>query len=99
MAFNFLVKFWRPLEENGSMTLTISEDLISILYYFNDENIDLEDFFELLNSLTITCSLLQFGWKLLFRMRVSTFETWNHDYFKRIEFSVNKLVFISNKFK
>ena len=74
MAFNFLVNFWRPLEENGSMTLTISEDYI-------------------------TCSLLQFGWKLLFRMRVSTFETWNHDYFKRIEFFVNKLVFISNKLK
>ena len=49
MTFNLLVKFWTSVDENGSMAWTISEDSISILCYFNDDNIDLQkilQFFE-----------------------------------------------------
>ena len=42
MSFNFLVDFWAEADENGSMTWNVKHDKISILYYFNDENIDLE---------------------------------------------------------
>lgn len=84
MAFNFLVNFWRTVDESRSMTCTILEDSISILYYFNDENTNLEKIFELLNSFGETYNLQQRGWNLPFRMRVSDSEMRNRDYFKRI---------------
>ena len=40
MSFNLLVNFWTAVDENGSMTWTVTEYEISILYYFNNENID-----------------------------------------------------------
>ena len=43
---------------SGSMTCPISENSISILYDFNDKNIDLEKISELLNSLTAGYNLL-----------------------------------------
>ena len=74
------------MDENGSMTWTVSNDEISILYYFNDENIDLEKFLSLHNEFAEFHELEQHGWKLPFRMQVSNSETWNNDYFKCIEF-------------
>ena len=41
-AFDYLFNFWRTIDENGSMTWTISDNHISKLYYFNDENLDLQ---------------------------------------------------------
>ena len=89
-TFNFLVNFWRTIEENGSMTWTISEDKISILYYFNDGNTDLQNILDLLNSLGDSYGLAPRGWKLPFRMQVSDSQSWNGDYFKRIESIVNR---------
>ena len=43
MSFNFLINLWTTVDENGSVTWTVMEGKISILYYFNDENIDLEN--------------------------------------------------------
>ena len=45
MSFNFLVNFLTTVDKNGSMTWTVTDDKISILIYFNDENIDLKKFF------------------------------------------------------
>ena len=90
MAFNFVVNFLRTLHDNGGMTWTITDDSISILYYFNDKNTDLEKIFDLLKSLAVLYSLSQLGWKLPFRMKFSSSETRNRDYFKKIEFYVNK---------
>ena len=90
MTLNLLGNFWTSVDENKSMTWTISEDSISLVYYFNNENIDFEKILQLLNSSALAYNLQQFGWKLPFRMRVSESETWNHDYFKRIKFVVNK---------
>ena len=39
--FNLFVNFWHTTDKNGSMTWSIQNNKISILYYFNDENIDL----------------------------------------------------------
>ena len=88
-----MVKFWRTVDENGSMTWTVSNDEISRLYYFNYENIDLKKFLSLLNKFAETYEFRQQGWKLPFLMQVSNSETWNNDYFKRIEFICRKLSF------
>lgn len=75
------------------MAWRISEDFFSVLYYFNDEKTDLKKMLELLNFLAIAYNLSQFGWKLLFRVKVFNSETWNSNYFMRIEFFLNFLVF------
>ena len=41
-ALDFLFSFWRTIDENGSMAWTISDNHILILYYFNNENLDLQ---------------------------------------------------------
>ena len=48
--FNFLVDFWRNTDENSSMAWAVYANKISILYYFNDENINLEYILPLLNN-------------------------------------------------
>ena len=63
---------------------------IFILYYINDENIDLEQIFSLLNNFAEIYGLHTRGWKLLFVMQVSNSEHWNYDYFKRVEFIVRR---------
>ena len=58
----------------------------SILYYFNDENVDLKERLQYLNTLAINCNLSRKGWKLPFCMQTSVTEGWNYDYVKRVEF-------------
>ena len=41
MTFNFLVNFWTTVDENGNMTWTVTDDKISISYYFNNKHIDM----------------------------------------------------------
>ena len=43
MSFNFLINLETTVDGNVSVTWTVMEGKISILYYFNDENIDLEN--------------------------------------------------------
>ena len=83
-AFDYLFNFWRNIDENGSMTWTISDNHISKLYYFNDENLDLQKRLDILNTYVSS---------LPFKMQVSDSETWNRDYFERIEFVVRRLCF------
>ena len=71
MSFNFLVDFWAEADENGSMTWNVMHDKISILYYFNDENIDLEKNLFLLNEFAKTYRLDSQGWKLPVTVAVS----------------------------
>ena len=59
--------------------IIISENEISLLYYFNDKNTDLQKNFDLLNSLGDGYGLAQRSWKLPFKMRVSDSESWNRD--------------------
>ena len=94
MPFNLMVNFWTMVDENGSTIWTVMEDKISILYYFNDENIDLENSFSLLNNFAFKYGLDVQGWKLPFTMTVSNCEHWNYDYFKRIEFIRRKRFFV-----
>ena len=72
------------------MTWSIFNNEISILCYFNDENIDLEYILALLNSFAREYGLESRGWKLPFRMQKSNSESGNYDYFKRVEFIVKK---------
>ena len=90
MSFNFMVNFWTTVGENGGMTWTVTEDKISALYYFNDENLFLEIILFLLNNFAFTYRLDAQGWKLPSRMTVSNSEHWNYDYVKRIEFICRK---------
>ena len=61
-----------------------------ISYYFNDESINLQQGLGLWNHLGDAYGLAKHGWKLPFQMQVSDAELWNRDYFKKIEFIVNK---------
>ena len=90
MSFNFTLNVWTTMDENGNMTWTVTEDRVSILYDFNDENLDLENSFSLLNNFAFTYGLDAQGWKLSLTMTVSNSEHWNYDYFKRIEFVCRK---------
>ena len=89
-AFDFLFNFWRTIDENGSMAWTISDNHILILYYFNNENLDMQKNLDILNSYASSFGLAQRGWQLPFKMQVSYSETWNRDYFERIEFVVRR---------
>ena len=90
MLFNFLIDFWTMGDKNSIMMQGVSRNNISILYYFNDENIDLEIIFSVLNDSAQTYMLHFQGWKLPFTMTVSDSEDWNYDYFNRIEFVCKK---------
>ena len=61
IAFNFIVNILRTTEENGSMSWTISDNQISILYYFNNENLDLQKILDVLNSYSSRFGLAQRG--------------------------------------
>ena len=94
MSFNFLVNFWNAADENGSMTWTFTDQKISVLYYFNNKNINLQKMLSLLKSMAEACGLGSRGWKLPFVMQVSNSEHRNYDYFKRIEYVVKNDFFI-----
>ena len=94
MPFNFMVNFWTMVDENDSITWTVTEDKISILYDFNDENIDLENSFSLLNNFAFKYGLDVQSWKIPFTITVSNSKHWNYDYFKRIEFVCRKRFFV-----
>ena len=74
MSFNPMVNFWATVDKNGSITWTVTKDKISILYYFNDENIDHENILSLLNNFAFTYGLDTQGWKRPFKMTVSNSE-------------------------
>ena len=86
MSFNFMVNFRTTVDVSGGMTWTVTQDKISILYYFNNENINLENILSLLNNSARTYGLDIQVWELRFTMQVSDSEHWNYDYFKKIEF-------------
>ena len=54
MSFNFVVNVWATVDENSSRIRAVTEDKISILYYFND---DLENTLSILNNFTFTYGL------------------------------------------
>ena len=85
---NLFVDFWCTINKNGSMVWSIFNNKISILYYFNDENIDLEYILGLLNTFAGEYGLKSHGRKLPFKIQKSNFESWNYDCYKRIEFIV-----------
>ena len=74
MSFNFMVNFWTTVDENGTMTWSVTRDKTSILYYFSDENINLENIVSLLNTFARTYGLDSQGWKLPFTMHISNSE-------------------------
>ena len=96
-ALNFLVNFWKTIDENGSMTWTNSDNHISILFLFINYSLNLQKFLNVLNSYVSSFGLAQRGRKLSFKMQVSDWETWNRDYFEIIEFVVRKWFFLGEK--
>ena len=57
MSFNLSVNVWTEVDENGSMIWNVTCDKISILYYFDDENIDLEKMLFVLHEFAKTYGL------------------------------------------
>ena len=60
--FNFFIPFWRSVDENSSMTWSATSNKLSILYYFNSE--DLDYLLSLLNAFARDARLDREGWKL-----------------------------------
>ena len=58
---NFLVKSCRSIDENGSMIWSVYHSKLSILYYFNDENIDLEKRLKCFNDNACEFNIDQMG--------------------------------------
>ena len=90
MNLTFLPTFGEPLKKMSRFTWTVSDNEISILYYFNDENINLQNILKLLNSFASSFGLDQRGWQLPFTMQTSDLETWSRNYYKRVEFVVRR---------
>ena len=88
MNLTFLPTFGEPLKKMARFTWTVSDNEISILYYFNDENINLQNILKLLNSFASSFGLDQRGWQLPFTMQTSDLETWSRNCYKRVEFVV-----------
>ena len=84
--WDFLIKTWRSVDQNGSMTWRVYPNKLSILHYFNNENIDLEKILKCFNENARDFNLDQKGWKLPFEMKMTNSEVWDNDYFKRVEF-------------
>ena len=89
-GFDLLVAFWCTIDDNSSMTWRILNNEISILYYFNDENVNLKNMLTLLNYFAREYGLERQGQKLPLKMQKSNSKSWNYDYFKRVEFVFKK---------
>ena len=74
MSFNFFIRFWHPVDENGSMTWLATSNKLSILYYFNIENLDLDYLLSLLNTFAREARFNRQDWKLPFTMNVTNAE-------------------------
>ena len=60
----FFFFFWCVVDEDGSMTWRILNNKISILHYFNDENVNQENILCLLNCFACEYGLESQGWKV-----------------------------------
>ena len=68
-----------------------------MLYRFNDENLDLQKFLDVLNSYASSFGMTQRDWKLPFTLQVSNSKTWKQNYYKSIEFIVRRSFFLGEK--
>ena len=62
------------MDENGSMTWLATSNKLSILYYFNIENLDLDYLLSLLNTFAREARFNSQDWKLPFTMNVTNAE-------------------------
>ena len=76
--YNFLVSTWRSTNENGSMTWRAHSNKLSVLLYFDDENIDLDELLKHFHYNPREFNLPSAGWKLSFKMQKSDVERWNY---------------------
>ena len=77
MSFNFFINFWNVTDENDSITWLVTNEKISILFYFNSENLDLDYILSILNSMAREQRIDRMMLKLPFRMQKSDAESWN----------------------
>lgn len=82
--FNTICYFLKYCDKHGNLTWSKTSQKLAFLYYFNDENQDLEQTF------ADVFNLKEKGWKLSFVMEPSKEEPWNYDYGERVEFVVHK---------
>ena len=58
---NLLFETRRSIEENGSMIWHVYHNKLSILYYFNDENVDFEKLLKCFNDNACEFNIDQMG--------------------------------------
>ena len=66
--FDICYQFIKDFDINGSSALSVTGRKISTFYYFTDENIDLKERLQYLDTLATSCNFSQKGWKLPFCM-------------------------------
>lgn len=82
--------FFKVCDEKGSMTWALSDNKVSFLYCFNEENINLGQISGALNVIVINFGLPSNGCKVPFHMQQSNAESWSDDFAKRVEFFKEK---------
>ena len=92
-----MVSTWKRTDENGSINWRVYSNKLSVFFYFNVENIDLDELLKHFNDNSREFNLPSAGWKLPFKMQKSDAEGWNYDYFKRVETVCCKIFFKNGK--
>ena len=76
------------------MSWDISDNEIKIIFYYNDEHVNVDFLSYSLNkTVDTTPALLQRGWQPNFRLVISKPEPWITDYFKIVKFVMRKYFF------
>ena len=92
--FDLCYNFWRQFDILGSMTWDIRHNKITINFYVNDENVDIEVMSYMLSeTVRETPRLLENGWQPNFKMTISSPEPWITDYYKKVVFVFKKRFF------
>ena len=85
--FQLCYDFWFEFDILGLMTWDISNNEIKIVFYYNDENVDVEIMpYRLNKTVGNRPALLPRGWRPNFKMVISKFEPWITDFYKKIIF-------------
>ena len=88
--FGLCYEFFRHFDVLGWCTWHIFPHKIVILFYFNDENIDVDIMVHWLNLEVSKGRMLNSGWKTDFKIICTWLELWIDNFFKKVEFVLEK---------
>lgn len=96
--FDVFYHFCKEMDNNGSITWTLSESEVEVTYYYNNWNSNLNEILYKLNKITKKVGIRECGWKRTFIMRISNPSYWINDFLGQVKFYVKEWTKIYNKF-